>query len=480
MHVRYSFCMEALVYLNALFSVFADGTYPVRPFLFFAFLLLLAAVFFVARKGIVLPHRFLHAAKIIAVTSVCVLFAINFVAGVVLFQAHDIPQSARPIFFDGSSQTITMTAHNHVGKAMIGAVARQFYSGPPLSADTGAGIVPVLPVWLPRVEAFLFLVGIFSLLAIFPELLSHIHGRARVWFFLLYGLSVFIVLDKVVDGGILNDAAFLATVVSAAILFTPLRRFLVWFWWSLLAYAWIIAGAYLVGMYTANSVLFADSIERTLIYGACAVALYLFATTERTRIGVVLLALALIASGVTAYPNIRALHSYLTLSIDPARSYAASYEPLPGLTRVASIGKLGIYDLHPLAGISFGDFFAQDNLAVWRIPVSHDGVLCANPPYVVSVSFTLLTPEAAKILSYGVPNIGNIMLAPSGKDPAGWNVYQTVLMLNPCAPERYAVLREFVLGTGVSSAAIYGLTDARYPTKPVIVNKQSPNGNLMR
>lgn len=459
--------MEFLLYINAVFSVFAYGTYPVRPFLFVAFLLLLVGVFFAARRGYEIHFRFVHAAKIVALTSVALLFTMNLIASFAIFRAHAIPAGTLAVFLDESNQTALMITHSHVGKVIMGAPARQFVSGPPLSADTGAALVPAVPAWLPPVEAFLFLAALLSSLAAFPELLSQRHGRARGWFFLLYGLTVFIVFDKVIDGGILNDAAFLATAAFGAMFFAPPRRFLVWLWWGVIANAWIIAGVYLSGAYQSGAVLL-TSVERVCIFAGLACALHFLTIDGRRRIGAALLVLVFIACGIKAYPDVVALHNYLATPIDPIRSYAASYEPLPGLTRVANVGKLGMYDLHPLAGVSFGVFFARDNLAVWRIPVSHDGVLCTRPPYIVHIYFTLLAPEAPATLSYQVPAIGDISLVPSGTDPSGWNTYKGIVTLNPCAPERYAMLREFILGTGIPSAVIYGLANDRYPVTPML------------
>lgn len=442
--------MEWLVYANAVFSVFTEGTYPIRPFLFIAFLMLLGGALFAAQKGIVLPGRFTRAAKVATITAFGFLFFGNLVLQSVILEQHDIPQAEPTFFIDSGGITGTRLTHDHIGKAMIGASVGNLFS----TADTGASVLAFMPPWVVPLESFFFLVALFGSVALFP-FLSPPNGKgSRTAFFVLYGLTAFIVLAKSVDGGLLSDAAFLSFAVYGVILFFPPHGFSRRFWYGVIAYAWVVMIFYELGAYRSSDYLL-DSVEKTFLYGAVAVALSLLVTGIRRRVGWVLLVIALVLVTAKAYPEIDSWHSYVTSRIGPDQAYAVSATPLPNLASVGSLGALTWYDLHPAAGVPVGAFITVHRLPLWWRPVGQSGTSCKSPQYVDTVRFTLLAPDSVSATSFSVGGIAQFQLSTAGEDRLGWKRYEGFLVLNPCVPEPNEAIQQLVLATGAEQAIMF-------------------------
>lgn len=438
--------MAALYYTNLVFSAFVEGTYPVRPFLFVCFLaLIMLAARFVPRIGS-------KVLALVALLSVALLFAVNLATETVVFRAHGIPQASLAIFLDTDEITSTRLTHDHFGKAAVSGALSPLTA----DADTGAALAQALPPWLIAFDALLLLIALLSSLCMAPQVIRDRHGGNRMALAVLYALCAFMAIGKAIDGGLFSDAAFLAFAAYAALALAPERLHPRIMSYAVLAYAWCVAGLYLLGAYWDIAYLL-DNLEKAGIFLLVAAALSSTAFKGGKCATYVLGAAACIAIVAYAAPSIASLHQYLSAPLDSARAYAATYGDLPRGSELGSVGRLRIY--RPEGAGTVGDALVRDRLALTYRPIKVADAACATLPADQAVAFTALTLEPLSSTPLREAGLVEGHFTPLGKDPSGWYRSAVSLRLNPCMPLLFDIVREtvFTAQGQRTPAIIYGL-----------------------
>ncbi|MES2014604.1 MAG: hypothetical protein V4437_02185 [Patescibacteria group bacterium] len=455
-----SFVLDAF---QSVFGVFADGTYGVRPFLFLLYVCVLMSfgfLFFRFKK--VLRVKTLSSVKIlriIAFGAVFLLFFLNLVCQIVVFDHHSIPQTALATFVDQSEITSTRLTHIHFGKAMLGAIVPRLSSKITAVADTGESLVAELPSWVIVLQWILFLLALTGSFFGYVSLSQSVSGRGRkILLLILYSLTAFIVLDKSVDGGLLSDGAFLALTAYFALLFLPQHLFFKAFLSGAIFYAWCTAGLYLLDMYWRVSYVL-DILEKAGLFFLLTTALHLGAYGNRKKLFIILLLAVAVGVGMKAEEKFSLEYSYRAVAIDPSHSYAALYgEGESALSLIGTVGRLNIYSFTADPESTVGEFSRKYGVPPSYGPLSVNAEPCTSAESVRTVKFFTLVERPLTKSVFVVPNLIGGVFVPLGIDGRGWYRYATTLTLHECVPRTLDVARESLREVGATHGLIYGLT----------------------
>lgn len=450
--------------------VFTDGTNPIRIALFALYLLALFTMARLSKKGE--PNEKKRTLQALVVGSVLILFTAGLLGHLWIYNAHDIPQRSLAVFLEKDEITNTRLIHTHTGKSAIATLVAPLFSYLNLSADTGASIASSLSPQFSIISALLFVVAIAASLVLGPHVIRQVSGKGkRLAAFILYGLVAFVVLEKSVDGGILNDGAVVALAAYFAIIVLPVRHFL----------RALLCGALFSTVLT--SILFATGQywggERYFI-GAVANALVLFfvllafhsARTEgwgsRRSLAVLLVALA--ALGTKAYADTAFKVAYLSTPAGPDSSYVGTYtlEDNVNTISVGSIGRLQVHSVSRETTMTVGELIDVLGAPYWYQPVSLYEGSCAKPATRIVATFVVHVPEAPKELSAIAEQLASLTLTPQGTDGAGWSTYAGSLSVHPCVPRRWDVLREMMRLVGIERSIVHGFSLKYVPSQSAL------------
>jgi hypothetical protein len=445
--------------------VFTDGTNPIRIVLLVLYLLaLFATVMFFYERRIELKQK-KGILQFLAISSVSVLFLLGLAAHQWITARHDIPEHSLAVFLESDEITNTRLTHNHAGKTAIAALVAPFSSYLTPSADTGAGISSFFSPLFSSISALLFVVAIATSLALGPHVIRQVSGRGkRVAAFVLYGLVAFVVLEKTVDGGILNDGAVVAFAAYIALIMLPVRYFFRVLLLGVLVFTMIASILFLSGHYWGGEQYVVGPIANAFVLFLILSALHNACIQGwRSKRTLVVLVIALAALGSKAYADTAFKISYLSAPADPDTSYSATYLPEDNThTRsIGSIGRLEVQTVESRNSMTIGEVIDASHLPYWYQPVSLYKGSCAEPATRQAVTFVVHIPEAPEELSSVASNLAALTLTPIGTDAAGWSTYTGSLFMHPCVPRRWDVLREMLRTVGVERAIVHGF-DLRY------------------
>ncbi len=446
-----------LLILTSPLHVFTDGTSPVRLLLFLAYLVALAVAVRLCPKE--LPALWHKVLQTVALISVGLVFLFGLTLHTWVIATHDIPQQSLAVFLADDEITGTRLLHNHAGKAAITVLSAPFAQNLVPIVDTGSALAQSFDHVFATLLAILFFIALAaSLLAARGAIISG-EGKRR-WYasFALYGLVAFIALEKSVDGGIFSDGALIALVAYGALLFLPPRLFV----------RTLLGGAcvYVVLMTLLTTYGFAWGEGYALSSFGNAMVLFLVCLALGTmrqggvsrRIVIVLTFLALISLGTKAYLDTIGKIEYLTAPLVPDTSFIGAYstESVPALASIGSIGRLEIFAPDEENRMSISELIDRYHLPYWYQPISHYAGSCTLPAETLRATFSVLTPEPLIQQIHGVPGLALLTLTPAGITTAGWTHYRGTLVMHPCVPRRWDVLREMLRGANAPEAIIFG------------------------
>ncbi|MDB5190070.1 MAG: hypothetical protein JWN49_396 [Parcubacteria group bacterium] len=455
---------STLELLNSIINAFTLGTYPVRPFLLIGyamFVFLTVWAYPHASRKLALPERmrkhYERVVRIIALAALALLFIIPIVCELTVFHSFGIPQRDLAIFFTGGEITNTRIAHNHFGKTAIAEFLGNNDAGFIQSSDTGAALLPYVPVWVPPLELALFIIALFSSLYIAANAIAGMpNRRKKIWLGALFSLIGFLVLEKSLDGGFVSDGAASAYGAYIVLIYFSAKRFPRAFIYIVLGYVWVLCTLYFSGFYWPQLYL-TYALVHTAIFVLAVYALHYGAFGNNKRIKKILVLLVVIVIGIYASIDGQSDRAYLAKRIVPTATYLAVYdfEATPDVPLVGTIGALNIFETASFAGDTIGKITDEYTLPYWYRPLSTGDITCANPVYETEEKFFLLTRTPL----HGVPDqpLVHTSFLSAGSAPPGWYRYSAVISFNPCISRPNDVIRETIRLAGSTTTILYGL-----------------------
>jgi hypothetical protein len=457
--------MYLLQILNGVMNTITLGTYPVRPFLFIGYAVVLASIL------IVITHlrpravwesvsvRTDRVIRILSITSIALLFLISLVTELSVFNAFGIPQKNIALFFAGNEITSTELSHNHFGKSALATLLPQNDEAIVASADTGSALLPYVPKALPYGEVFLFLLALCTSLYISACACLKISGRGKVVaIIILYTLVSFLVLEKSVDGGLLSDGAGVACGIYILLVLkkrSVIRSSL----YISIGYVWVLLALHFMGFYWPLKLL-TYTFVHSAVFLLIAYTLHYAINGSNRRVKKILAVFALLTVTVVAYVQSNYDRSYLSSVITPGTSYLSAYEreaglPLPLLGR---IGSLVVYDTSPFAGKTVRDVVDTYHLPYWYQPISIYPQNCSMETNRHEERFFLLS-RTPLVDSVAVNDLADIAFSPIGNASDGWYRYGVKVTQGYCVPRSLNVLSEMVHLAGTNTLIIYGMQE---------------------
>jgi hypothetical protein len=426
--------MYLLQILNGVMNTITLGTYPVRPFLFIGYAVVLASIL------IVITHlrpravwesvsvRTDRVIRILSITSIALLFLISLVTELSVFNAFGI----------------------HFGKSALATLLPQNDEAIVASADTGSALLPYVPKALPYGEVFLFLLALCTSLYISACACLKISGRGKVVaIIILYTLVSFLVLEKSVDGGLLSDGAGVACGIYILLVLkkrSVIRSSL----YISIGYVWVLLALHFMGFYWPLKLL-TYTFVHSAVFLLIAYTLHYAINGSNRRVKKILAVFALLTVTVVAYVQSNYDRSYLSSVITPGTSYLSAYEreaglPLPLLGR---IGSLVVYDTSPFAGKTVRDVVDTYHLPYWYQPISIYPQNCSMETNRHEERFFLLS-RTPLVDSVAVNDLADI---------DGWYRYGVKVTQGYCVPRSLNVLSEMVHLAGTNTFIIYGMQE---------------------
>ncbi|MES2014232.1 MAG: hypothetical protein V4437_00255 [Patescibacteria group bacterium] len=462
--------MGITFFLDALFDVFAQGTFPIRFFLFALYLAAMLVVVVVYRwcvsKGVTFSPHVDFGVRGIVILALVLLFVVNIFLQVLIFSEHSIPIRSLAYFVDSSEITSTRLTNSNFGKVVIGASLPLVFPHTKDIADTGAALVPYVPLPLIAGESILFLVALLGSLAVYVSCTRGLsYGRVHhVFFFFLYGLVAFLALEKSLDGGLLNDGAYLACMLYASLLFLPSWRFYIGMAVALFSNALLIVVLYVSGMYW-NIPYLVDVVQKTLILFIFVGTLYAGGQKLRPAFLTVLLLLSFFCIGVKAYEGSAGEYQYRASPVDAAESFIGLYGvPRDSFELQGMIGRLGVYSL---AGTSYKnkeELLERYAISPWYLPISQSTGACAIETSFRTLHFFTLTALPLAQSTLTVPHMLDGTFTLLGRDASGWYRYESVIHVASCVPRPIDVVRESTLLGSENARAIFYDLDISSPS----------------
>lgn len=443
--------MDIFLQIEYVFNVFTDGATPVRPALFAAYVLLLLASLYAFRRA---PERFSFPARVGAVITAGLMFLVTIAVHAVALTRHGIPLIEFAWFFDSAELTSTGIAHLHTGKSIIGATVGNLLPTLVVMTDTARALAAALPLWSIALMIFTTVTAVVLAIISYGYVSRYHEGRSttqRFAVFVLYALTSFIVLIKMLDGGLLASAALLAFAVYASLLVSPKRL--------LLLTALGTVGALSVTLvFWAADIIVAIDVHHELMRTA-ALSAVIFALGATIRLPQYTLPAALLAVAVlVSASNALSLNErvYRSAPVAPAGSWVSLIGDAPGgFERFGGFGNLSVYHLPERAAFrTVGDVLETlPVLAAYR-PVSPYIRACGGRVQRLPITFTLLVPDPLKRLSVSVEPFVDVSFTETGRDRKGWYRYQGSITYHPCLDSATDVLRETLREAGADGKGI--------------------------
>lgn len=436
-----------LATLDAVTSVISDGTYPVRFFLASAWVGTLALVGYCLRSR-TLDSRVFFWSRALGTIALALMFLLTGLMQYALHRTYEVPLASVALYVEGEDITGTRMTHMHTGKAALGALpGAERFSG---RADTGSALDAfIAPLYA---HALLLLAGILlmALIAAYAGMVRTLQASGRVIpGTALYALLSFVVIEKTVDGGIVSDAALLASVLYLALLWLPARMFFSVLFYGLIAQSLILAAAFALGGYAPSDVIAAS--VRAALLALIAAALHLSWTRPKYFGRRIMHSAAFLACGAFVVWQGIPDWTYLRTSL-AADSVLIAYpnERLAGLAPDGSIGGLGIYRLPGTPDTAVQDAVDRYDLPYWYRPIGCIG----GADSMARREFTVVSPK--ELADPGIPH-ASLEYQPQGTTSSGWFRYGGVLTAPECLARRTDVLKELLHLSGAETGVIYDI-----------------------
>ncbi len=448
-----------ILILSSPVHVLIEGMNPlVRPTLAIAFLcLVLLALRFLPERGAAKGQ----AVKVAAVSLVVILFATGLALQLSLSGQHGIPQERITTFLVGDEVTNTSVAHSHTGKAFLAALIERASPGAVSVADTGGGIAAQFPhaVLLPL--ACLFVAGILLVILASAIVIREAEqGKAAVC--ALAVIAGYVTLVRVADGGIFADNAILALSCLVGVLLFARKKLVL-----------VLAAGFatsLIATFALHSFSFIetgrayDALSTTTVLLAVFLALgWLARGPAYRKLATVTAMAALVLLPLKAYHDVSPRIDLLRTPVREARVAAYPYEATINTEVVGQVGRLVLYAMQDVVP---GEVVDRYGLPYWYAPVVAYTWACTEGTHHTRMVFTLHTATEAETLGYGVEGLASVSLTPLGPDAAGWKTYSGELVMDPCVPRRWDVLRELLRAQGISESLVHSSITRLEPNWP--------------
>lgn len=229
--------MSSFLFLQSLMSPFADGTSPTRLLFVVLFVVIVLGVSVVVRR-LSISRNILTSAFIGGMSAVGLIALLTLLMHIGVFHHLHIPQFTNATFMTSDEITNTRLIHNHFGKIVVGVFMPLAPEYIERLADTGSALVPLISPWLVLLVVLLVLFALIS----FGVVHAVRHERSLAWS-TLYLLLTAVLMQNLLDGGILGQNTLLAGALLIVLLFASPKNHLRY---SVISFALYALGAFAI------------------------------------------------------------------------------------------------------------------------------------------------------------------------------------------------------------------------------------------
>lgn len=450
------------LFLASLLSPFADGTSPVRVVFLALIAVVILGISWVTRLCIRGAWGRLYLWSYgIAATAIVLLSVSTLGIQITLFHTLAIPQDTNATFITNDEITNTRLIHTHVGKVVFGAFAPMLSETVVALGDTGAALVPYIPdggIWLIPILLVLSMVS-FGVLHAARYCQVPAGMRRSVWSF-LYILLVFVLLQNLLDGGILAQNTLLAFLLLSALVWVPETQMIRAGVSAFAVCALVALSIEYAGLY-GGSFSYERTIASAVVLLGTTGILYRYAYRRRVPLSIT----ALCVAGVLAfaYYDSASIRSYAAAVPTSTETLISTYpQELSTLSGTyETLGSLRVYRIDTSSYQSIGAVLTHYRLPYWYRPVSSSAWPGCEEGGEVTYTFTLLSQDDLLPVPLNAAR-ARVALTKLASSTAPWHRYAGTLTMDPCLPRPWNVLHEAVVSAGTDTAVIYGMRSWGY------------------
>jgi hypothetical protein len=357
--------------------------------------------------------------------------------------------------------------HNHVLKGVIALFAQLYQGGVYENVDAGRVFLSTVPHWLLALAALSFAASFFAVVVYFKKAFSE-HLRSEdprpVAYVFLYGLSSFILLKNILDGGAFDFAVLPAAILFGSLIVTRPMSEKVRKMASLSVLAYVIAlSAYFIPHISPNDMNVISRVYQLVIVLVMLGSLYAFAFGRFSKRVNVFISLGLFA--VLLWPiqnNMISLYYGMTpISVEDG-AVVGVYGLISDnrYSEAGSVGRLMFYKFNPVnEGFHVGDVVRDQGLLGNFYPVSVPWSTCVPLDNSIRYSFKLKTFSPAVLRSIPLVTLDAFTFLDREDD---LYVYRVSLSMNECSTRTLSVIQEFLSSQGTTDFFISEVSRGRY------------------
>ncbi len=452
--------------LRAFTKIFAGEKSYVKTTLLLAYLILLGlvTVWLAVRKPKSSSRR--KWGTVLA-SSLGVSYALN-VASLIWFMAvYRFPLSEFVITMNNGDMSSSQLMHSHVLKGIVGVFSQFYRGGVYEGVDAGVAFVGLMPTWLFVLAGVSFAVALVASIMYFRQVVAEYAAGKKagvVLFVFLYGLTSFVLLKNIIDGG-LFDYAVLPAALFLMLAAGVKRGVVVRNGFALGALTYVaLSCAFAHATIAEGSIAPLVYFYRSLVAFVVLYAMYFALHSTRPRRLKILVALG--AASVLWYPvqtNISVIRYEKVAITQEEGAIVSSYRALSddAYVELGRVGGLKVYRYTPPteAGTSVDSVIRENRLVSNFYPVSVPWNTCVPLDNSIDYTFrvTTLRPisvtgsELVTLLDFGLESVAR-----------GLYSYRVTLRTNGCLPRALDVIHEFFRSQGVESLFISDVETSEY------------------
>ncbi|MDD5165649.1 MAG: hypothetical protein PHG25_03930 [Candidatus Pacebacteria bacterium] len=446
--------------LHALVNIIAPGRSDSKPIFFFSYGITIGFIylFYYAKKDSVLVSKIKKYIPVSLWLSVSASFALSLGVYVWFMIKYHLPFTYTLI---AHNDTFTSTAllHNHFTKGALVFVTQFFASSGIANVDSGTALIGLVPQWIFFAQALVVLIAVISFVLYYRIVLGYIRSLTltrNISFSLLYGLSSFMVLKSMLDGGIF-DAVAIPSIVFFVVLTVVHKKRVMWIVSTLSAvHIILMSWLYCTGYFSGDQD-YVYHMYTILVDGAVLGVLYITFALQHNRL-YFLTALFLL---IFMYPQVKGYvvsTDYIDQPVSTDGAWVSSYKMLTDsrFTSVGEVGRVNVYSFVPSASddIRVSDLVDMSGFISSYTPVTVIYDQCFPHTSFISSNMKVHSPVAVSSHLSTTTRLYGLSMTPY-QDPGGTSQgmfeYNHTVSFAPCLPMQLASFVEVVRSLGLST-----------------------------
>ncbi len=437
------------VVIHSIINTIAPGRSDSKPTFFFLYGIVLALIYIIfstkkESKKLARAHIYL---PFVLWSGIIGSFGLSLGTYLWFLAKHHLPYTYTLIANNGTF-TSTALLHNHFTKGALVFFTQFFSSSSIPNTDSGFALLGLVPQPVFFLQALLALIACVAVVAYYRTKLQYVHSLPlwrNISFSLLYGLSSFMVLKSVLDGGIFDSSAIPGLIFFIVICQQHKRIAsisIVFLAGSLIA---LMGWLYSTGYFTGDQD-YVYHIYTILVNGGVLAVFYLSFSNRHNRLYVLTTVLLLLF----IFPQIKnyvSKNDYTDEIVNKDGAWVSSYDRLldDRFVDVGNVGRLHVYTYTPHSSdnIRILDLVKKSGFTDSYTPAVGIYSQCFPHAGLIATDFKIHATAPAQNLATATP-LYRISLSSDATQLGDVFVYQSTIYLPPCLPMSLASYVEVV------------------------------------